>query len=133
MLLFLPAGAAPAAEPPPRYPPHVVLLLVAPWCAPCHGELARLDAVADAAAPRSVRVFSVDQGTRARAMVRDVPAARRWEPAADEWRRARADLMARTPGLPFSVATDARGRVCAASGGGLDAGRTRALVKRCAD
>jgi len=117
----------------PGYPPRSVLLLVAPWCAPCHAEVARLDALAAAATPLSVRVLLVDQGARARAMVRDVPSAQRWEPPADAWRRARADLMARTPGLPFSVVTDGQGRICAATGGGLTPERVRALIRRCED
>lgn len=108
-----------------------MLLLVAPWCAPCHAELARLDAIAAAARPLAVRVFAVEDNVRARAMLRGVPEARRWSPPEGEARRARADALARAPGLPFSLATDSAGRVCAGQGGGLDAARTAALVATC--
>lgn len=108
-----------------------MLLVVAPWCAPCHGELARLDAITAAAAPRSVRVFLADRGPKAEAMVRGLAPDRRWQPPRDGWRHARDDLMARTPGLPFSVVTDAAGAICAQTGGGLDAPKMRVLVARC--
>lgn len=132
MLLALlcapPARAAPAEV---HYPANSVLLLVAPWCAPCHAELARLDTIAAAARPRAVRVFMVDDGPRAAAMWRRVPDVYRWTPPAGEERRYRADAMARTVGLPFGMATDARGRVCATDGGGMDAARIRMLVQAC--
>lgn len=114
-----------------RYPPDSVLLLVAPWCAPCHAELARLDALATAARPKTVRVFMVDDGPRAAAMWRRVPDAYRWVPSAGEERRYRSDALSRTVGLPFGMATDARGRICAARGGGMDAVKVAALVKEC--
>ncbi|WP_394646662.1 hypothetical protein [uncultured Sphingomonas sp.] len=122
-------AAAPAGD--LAYPPDSVLLLVAPWCAPCHAELARLDTIAAAARPQRLRVFMVDDGAGAGAMWRRVPDGYRWTPPAGEERRYRADALARTPGLPFSLATDARGRVCAMRGGGMDAARVAALVGAC--
>jgi len=101
--------------------------MVAPWCAPCWGEIARIDALAAGAAPLRVRVVAMEDGRRAAAMVADLPPERRWTaPPA-----ARAALWARTPGLPHSVATDAAGRVCAERGGGLDPARARALAVAC--
>ena len=131
LVLVLVLGAAAPADDPPRYPPDTVLLLVAPWCAPCHAELARLDTIAAAARPRAVRVFMVEDGARAAAMWQRVPAAYRWTPPDGELRRYRTDALARTAGLPFAIATDARGRVCATRGGGLDAARVVALVREC--
>ncbi|MEH3124085.1 MAG: hypothetical protein PGN16_19320, partial [Sphingomonas phyllosphaerae] len=96
-----------------------------------HTELARLDAIAAAARPRAVRVFMVEDGTRAAAMWRRVPEAYRWTPPAGEVHRYRTDALARAAGLPFAIATDAHGRICATSGGGLDAARAMALVKAC--
>jgi thiol-disulfide isomerase/thioredoxin len=125
------ASGAEAAEPILLYPKNTLLLLVAPWCAPCYGELARLDDIAAAARPLQVRVLLVDDGIRARAMVRGVPSSHRWEPAADEMRRVRADLWTRTRGLPYTVVTDRHGKICAEQKGGLDPARTRALVERC--
>lgn len=128
---MLPFLTLTGAADPPRYPPDSVVLVVAPWCAPCHAELARLDGIAAAAAPRAVRVFLAEQGPRAEAMVRGVVPDRRWRPPGDAWRHARADLMARTPGLPFSIVTDGAGAICAQTGAGLDALRVRALIARC--
>jgi hypothetical protein len=129
------AAIAGAAEPPPTavaLPPNTLLLLVAPWCAPCWSELARLDGLAAAAAPLNLRVLAMEDGPRARAMVADLPAPRRWAPAPTDRNVVRAALWARTPGLPFTVATDARGRICAERGGGLDPARARALARSCA-
>jgi thiol-disulfide isomerase/thioredoxin len=131
LCLVASTSSAAAAEPAPRYPERTVLLLVASWCAPCYAELARLDEIASAARPLQVRVLLVDDGARSRAMVRGIDAARRWEPQGDEMRRVRADIWQRTAGLPFSVATDGTGRICAEQNGGLDTKRTLALVKRC--
>lgn len=128
---MLAATPARAADAPPRYPSDTVLLLVAPWCAPCHGEIARLDTIAAAARPRAVRVFMVEDGAPARAMWRSVPDAYRWTPPAGEERRYRSDALARAAGLPFGIATDAQGRVCAMRSGGLDAARVAALVAAC--
>jgi thiol-disulfide isomerase/thioredoxin len=130
LLGALTSGAA-AAEPMLLYPKNTVLLLVAPWCAPCYGELARLDDIAAAARPLQVRVLLVEDGARARAMVRGVAPSRRWEPAADQMRRVRADLWTRTRGLPYTAVTNRNGEICAEQKGGLDPARTHALVERC--
>ena len=114
-----------------RYPPRTVILLVAPWCAPCYGELAQLDEIAVAAKPHDLRVLLVDDGPRARAMMSRVSASDRWEPIGEEGRKLRAQLMGLTQGLPFSVITDGEGRICAHQKGGLNPGRVRAMVERC--
>jgi hypothetical protein len=126
-------GAAEQPPPPLKLPPNTLLLLVAPWCAPCWSELARLEELAAAAAPMDARVLSMEDGPRARAMIAELPARRRWAPAANERDAVRATLWARTPGLPFSVATDGRGRICAERGGGLDLAGARALVRSCGE
>ncbi|WP_335308823.1 hypothetical protein [Sphingomonas phyllosphaerae] len=131
MALTLVLGAAAPAPEAPRYPADTVLLLVAPWCAPCHAELARLDTIAAAARSRAVRVFMVEDGARAAAMWRRVPEAYRWTPPDGEVRRYRTDALARAAGLPFAIATDARGHVCATRDGGMDAVRVVALVGAC--
>ncbi len=124
--------AAPsAAIGPVPYPPGTVLLLVASWCAPCRGELAQLDAIAQAAAPLTVRVMLIDDDRSGRRMVAALPSPRRWEPDPAIHAAARVALLARTPGLPYSVAIGADGRICAEQRGGLDALRARALVMRC--
>ena len=63
--------------------------------------------------------------------LRRVPDAYRWTPPEGEVRRYRADALARAAGLPFAIATDARGRVCATRAGGMDATRVVALVGAC--
>ena len=125
------ASSAAAADAAPAYPQRTLLLIVASWCAPCYGELARLSDIASAARPFQVRVLLVDDGARSRAMVRGIDPARRWEPASDEMRRVRADIWRRTSGLPYSLVTDGKGHICAEQSGGLDTPRTLALVKRC--
>ena len=131
LFLTLLAGNASSTGAAPRYPRNALVLFVAPWCAPCYGELARLDDIAAAARPRQVRVLLVEEGARASAMVRTVEASRRWALPAREMRRVRADVWLRTGGLPYSVATDDEGRICAEQKGGLDPARTRQLVERC--
>lgn len=131
-LLSSAAGGAVGGASGSIYPPDTVLLLVAPWCAPCYGELSRLDEIGAAAKPRAVRVMLIEDGPRARAMVRGVPAERLWTLSPQRMRQARADLLEQAAGLPYSVVTDADGAICAGQGGGLDRERTRALVTRCA-
>jgi thiol-disulfide isomerase/thioredoxin len=114
-----------AAAPPP-YPPRTLVLFVASWCAPCHGELRQLESIAALAAPITVRVTPVDQSYATAAMLRDVPAAR-------IWRSARAvDAYAQQSGsLPFSVMTDGSGRPCATHDRALDAASIVAMRRRC--
>ncbi len=123
------AAAAPLAA--INLPPNTLLLLVAPWCGPCWSELARLDGLVAAAAPLDVRVLAMEDGPHARAMVANLPDARRWTPAMNEREAVRAALWARTPGLPFSVVIDGRGKICAEQAGGLDGTRARNLVRTC--
>jgi len=120
-----------ASTPGSPFPSDTVLLLVAPWCAPCYGELARVETLAAAARPRSLKVMSIDEGPRARAMVRRVPATLRWEPDARTLHEARAVVAERSAGLPYSIATDGAGRICADQHGGLEVERMRGLAGRC--
>ena len=120
-----------ASSPGSPFPADTVLLLVAPWCAPCYGELARIETLAVAARPRSLRVMLMDEGPRARAMVRRVPAALQWEPDLATMREARGVVAERSAGLPYSIATDGAGRICADQHGGLDVERMRGLAARC--
>lgn len=126
-LLF--AGAAPAVEPP--WPSDAVVLVIAGWCAPCHREVTQLDAIAAAAGGRRVQVIGIDQSPGTRALLARVPAARRWLPSPAERSALREAVYAASAGLPYAVATDRRGRVCADARLGLDAARTRALVAQC--
>jgi hypothetical protein len=64
-------------------------------------------------------------------MVAALPPPRRWAPDPVIHAAARTELLARTPGLPYSVAIGADGRICAEQRGGLDEPRARALVLRC--
>lgn len=123
--LALAAAAGPAA------PPASVVLVVAGWCAPCRGELARLGEIAAAAAPRTVRVAALDDARSTRAMLGGLPAGVEWRLAPAERRRFAEAVTGRSAGLPYAFATDARGERCAELAGGLDSSRTRALVARC--
>lgn len=112
-------------------PPRTILLFVAEWCAPCHAEVARLDEIAAAARPFRVLVVSLDEDRAAARMLREVDPDRRWRPGRAALAGARERLLANVPGLPYSVAVDADGRVCGDSRRGMDAGRTRALMRAC--
>lgn len=135
MLGVLAASATLGATDAPRssseLPADTVLLLVAPWCAPCWEELKRLDGLAIAAAPLRVRVLMMEDGARARAMAAEIAPVWQWTPRVGSRATVRAILWARTPALPFSVATDKNGMICAERGGGLDVGKARTLAQLC--
>ena len=115
-------GAAPAAP----LPPDTLVLAVASWCAPCRGELARLDEIVAAAGATEVRVLPIDRSAATAAMLRGIDPRRIWRSAA-----AADAVLAETGGLPFSVMTDNRGRRCAAHARPLDAAAVRAMRARC--
>ncbi len=97
-------GAAPAE--PVRYPARTILLFVASWCAPCHGELRQLPAIAGGAGPYRVLVVPIDRGRATDAMLRAVPVEQVWRPDAARMAEVRGELLAKTAGLPFSVCTN---------------------------
>ena len=121
-----------AADAPLVAPADAVVLVVAGWCAPCRAELADLKAIAAAARPKAVRVAALDDLPSTRAMLAGVPEAQRWSLGPRDRARLAEAVFARSAGLPFGFATDARGRWCADRAGGADAVRTRQLVARCA-
>ncbi|KQM28006.1 hypothetical protein ASE57_06720 [Sphingomonas sp. Leaf11] len=127
MLAAMPAGAAT-----PAYPPRAILLFVASWCAPCHGEIAGLPALRDAAGPWRMLVVPVDRGRATVAMMAGVPVAERWMPDAATMAVIREDVFGGTAGLPFSVAIGGDGRPCGAHRGVLSAARVAALRAGCA-
>ncbi len=126
--LLIGAAPSPAGE---RYPPRSVLLFVASWCAPCHAEIGRIDAIATAAVPYRVLVVPIDAGRATDAMMRRVPVGQRWTPGAVRIAEIRADLFGDTAGLPFSVAIDRDGRRCATTRGGLGPARVAVMVAAC--
>lgn len=132
MAIAAPAASAdapvPTADPPPR---ETVLLFVASWCAPCHAELARLDALSVAARPYAVRVVGYDDTPATRQMLARVAPAQRWQPEPSARGTAIAALFAGSAGLPFSAAVDAQGRRCATHRGGLTATAVREMAARC--
>lgn len=131
--LFVPAAApfvlaAPGrAQEAPRWPADAVLLFVAGWCAPCHAELAEVEALAAAAAPRRLLVVPADRSRATAAMLAGVEAR--------VWRDARAlralwagELGA---GLPFTLVTDGAGRTCAEHRRVLRVRDVAVLAARC--
>ncbi|KQM59935.1 MULTISPECIES: TlpA family protein disulfide reductase [unclassified Sphingomonas] len=125
LLSATPVSAAPA------YPARTILLFVASWCAPCHGEIAALPRLSEAAGPWRVLVVPVDRGRATAAMLQAVPAAQRWLPDAAQMAAMREDLFGGTAGLPFSVAVGGDGRPCGAHRGVLSAARVSALRAGC--
>lgn len=124
-------AAVPAATTPVAYPPRTILLFVASWCAPCHGEIAGLPRLREAAGPWRVLVVPIDRGRATAAMMAGVPVADRWIPDAATMAAMRADLFGGTAGLPFSVAVGGDGRVCGAHRGVLNAARVAVLRAGC--
>ena len=122
-------GAAPAE--PVRYPARTILLFVASWCAPCHGELRQLPAIAGGAGPYRVLVVPIDRGRATDAMLRAVPVEQVWRPDAARMAEVRGELLAKTAGLPFSVAIGGDGRPCALHRGGMTAERARGMRTEC--
>lgn len=122
-------GAAPAE--PARYPTRSILLFVASWCAPCHGELRQLPAIAGGAGAYRVLVVPVDRGRATDAMLRGVPIDQVWRPDVARMAEVRAELLAKTAGLPFSVAIGGDGRPCALHRGGMTAASARGMVEAC--
>lgn len=116
----------------PIAPPRALVLVVAGWCAPCRGELARLAELAAAAQPLTLRVVALDDARSTRELMATVPAPIAWRLSPADRARLADAVYARSAGLPYAFATDASGSRCADTAGGLDAAKTRALVARCA-
>ena len=112
---------------PPAGPPRTIILFVADWCAPCHAEVERLPEIVAAARPWRVLVAQGDAAPDDRLLAR-VPADRRWTPPDGAARRA---FLSATAGLPYAVALDAAGRICADTRRGLDGARAALLVTAC--
>ncbi len=132
--LALASLGALAAAPAPadgKYPSRTLVMFVADWCAPCHGEVARLGEITVAARGWRVVVADGDVPTRPGRLVRGVAAERRWIPDAATIARMRRELLADVPGLPYAVAFDAAGRPCADNRRPLDAARTRTMLASC--
>ena len=126
---WLLTGAAPAE--PVRSPARSILLFVASWCAPCHGELRQLPAIAAGAGAYRVLVVPIDRGRATDAMLRGVPAEQLWRPDAARMAEVRTELLAKTAGLPFSVAIGEDGRPCALHRGGMTAVSARGMRTEC--
>ena len=120
-------GAAPS----PAGPAESILLFVASWCAPCHGELARLDAIGRGAQPYRVLVVPFDDSRATRGMLERVPLAQRWQPDRGTQRRLAAEVAHRSAGLPFSLALDRDAQICAAHAQALDTASAAAMVAAC--
>lgn len=129
--LLLAAAPAPVGAAAPTYPARTILLFVASWCAPCHGEIAALPRLTEAAGPWRVLVVPIDRGRATAAMVQGVPVAQRWAPDAVQMAAMREDLFGGTAGLPFSVAVGGDGRPCGVHRGVLRAERVVALRAGC--
>lgn len=130
-LALLACGAGPAVAAPMPYPPRTILLFVASWCAPCHGEIAQLPRLTEAARPYAVTVVPIDRGRATAAMLAGVPATQRWVPDAAALATIRDGLFGGTAGLPFSVAIGGDGRVCGEHRGVLTTARVTALRAGC--
>jgi hypothetical protein len=119
------------AHSPAIYPQRTLILLAAPWCAPCYREIAEIEQIAAASRPFDVRLFVIEDGERARAMARRVAPSRLWQPNTGQFSAARSQLLTNASGLPHAVAIDGEGQICTEYGGTIDAGRARRMVELC--
>jgi thiol-disulfide isomerase/thioredoxin len=131
-IMLVCCARASAAQPDEVQPPrNAIILFVAAWCAPCHGEMRALPEIAASAAPMRVFVVTTDdtRGT-ARMMVR-VPDDRRWRLSPGDAGAVMRRLAGTAPGLPISVAIDATGKVCAVVRKPLSADLAAGVRTRC--
>lgn len=112
-------------------PPESILLFVASWCAPCHGELARLEAIGRGAQPYRILVVPFDDSRATRAMLERVRPAQRWQPDRATQRRLAAEVARRSAGLPFSLALNSEAQICAGHSEALNAASAAAMVAAC--
>lgn len=127
-LLVLALAAAPGRALPVDGP--AIVMLWAPWCAPCREEVRRYPELSAAAAPVPVYVVALDTPIGRRALLRSIPRER----LLFETRPSIAVLPHWSPdtaGLPTTFAVDARNRRCASVGRSLNVERLVALIKAC--
>lgn len=112
-------------------PAPSLVMLYAPWCAPCRAELKTYPALAAAAAPLPLIVVVTDGGPGDGTRLTAIPRERR-----RVWPRSSAALLRLWPddaaGLPFAAMIDLRGRTCAVRNGGLNPGTVAAMRAECA-
>lgn len=143
MVSLLMTAAALAASAPTRFAEPLnpgdkalsgptVVVLWASWCTSCRAELARLPALAAAAAPLPVRTLAIDPPDRARMVLR---ARGQAMPGAYADARAPRVVLDGWGGegsaLPVAVALDAHGRVCGRKLGLLGTDQLRGWAATC--
>jgi hypothetical protein len=111
--------------------PQTLTLFVASWCAPCRAELARLDEITRAAAPRKVRVIAIDDRAATVRMLAGVPSGQRLSMSPKVASGLMRRLAGNAPGLPLSVMTDTAGRPCAVHRRPLTADEVATMTLRC--
>lgn len=120
-------------EGPARAMAHpAVVVLWATWCVSCRAELARLPALARAAAPLPILTLAIDPPARALARLRStrMPTQNAFADARDP-----AMVLAAWGGegavLPLAVALDRDGKVCGLKHGLLGTDQLRDWAKTC--
>ena len=110
--------------------PSVVMFWAA-WCAPCRAEVAAWPELQHAAGPLPVHVVALDTPIeRSRALLKALPANRVHHGQGTSYSMLAA-WPDRASGLPFAVALDAQGRICASQNGGLTVEHVAAMRRRC--
>jgi thiol-disulfide isomerase/thioredoxin len=109
-----------------------IILFWAAWCAPCRAEISAWPELQRAADPLPVHVVVLDTSVeKSTALLKALPANRVHNNRASSFSMLTA-WADRASGLPFAVAIDASGHICASQNGGLTAERVVAMRRRCA-
>ena len=113
-------------------PKPSIVMFWAAWCAPCRAEISAWPELQRAAGSLPIHIVTLDTPIeRSHALLKALPVER-----VHHGQSSSLSMLAawsdRASGLPFAVALDAQGRICASQNGGLTVVRVAAMRRSCA-